>query len=75
MTDRLARKPSWLKVKLPKGRVFKDVQNLVKDNALVTVCEPSTTTFSIFSNVDISLSSLYFNLIICFVLVDMVILL
>lgn len=39
MTDRLARKPSWLKVKLPKGRVFKDVQNLVKDNALVTVCE------------------------------------
>ncbi|MBQ8517620.1 MAG: lipoyl synthase [Akkermansia sp.] len=39
MTDKPARKPSWLKVKLPKGRVFKDVQNLVKDNALVTVCE------------------------------------
>lgn len=39
MTDKPARKPSWLKVKLPKGRVFKDVQNLVMDNALVTVCE------------------------------------
>lgn len=39
MTDKPARKPSWLKVKLPKGRVFKDVQNLMKDNALVTVCE------------------------------------
>ena len=34
-----ARKPSWLKVKLPKGRVFKDVQHLIKDNGLVTVCE------------------------------------
>ena len=33
------RKPSWLKVKLPKGKVFKEVQNLVKDNALTTVCE------------------------------------
>ena len=34
-----ARKPAWLKVKLPKGRVLKDVQHLVKDNGLVTVCE------------------------------------
>ena len=34
-----ARKPSWLKVKLPKGRVFKEVQHLIKDNGLVTVCE------------------------------------
>ena len=33
------RKPSWLKVKLPKGRVFKEVQHLIKDNGLVTVCE------------------------------------
>lgn len=39
MSDIHAHKPSWLKVKLPKGRLFKDVQNLVKDNALVTVCE------------------------------------
>ena len=39
MTEPAAHKPSWLKVKLPKGRVFKDVQNLVKNNELVTVCE------------------------------------
>lgn len=39
MTDEHTRKPSWLKVKLPKGQVFKDVQKLVKGNSLVTVCE------------------------------------
>lgn len=39
MTDERARKPSWLKVKLPKGQAFKDVNNLVKGNSLVTVCE------------------------------------
>ena len=32
-------KPSWLKVKLPKGRAFHHVQELVKGNSLVTVCE------------------------------------
>ncbi len=32
-------KPAWLKVKLPKGRAFSEVQELVKGNALVTVCE------------------------------------
>lgn len=39
MSDEHTRKPSWLKVKLPKGQVFKDVQKLVKGNSLVTVCE------------------------------------
>lgn len=34
-----AHKPSWLKVKLPKGQAFRKVDHLVKDNALVTVCE------------------------------------
>ncbi len=40
MTDSVhAHKPSWLKVKLPKGHAFRQVDQLVKDNALVTVCE------------------------------------
>lgn len=40
MTDSAhAHKPSWLKVKLPKGHAFRQVDQLVKDNALVTVCE------------------------------------
>lgn len=39
MNEERTHKPSWLKVKLPKGRVYKDVSNLVKENALVTVCE------------------------------------
>lgn len=39
MSDEHTRKPSWLKVKLPKGQVFKEVQKLVKGNSLVTVCE------------------------------------
>lgn len=33
------RKPSWLKVKLPKGQQFKEVSKLVKGNDLTTVCE------------------------------------
>ena len=39
MADERARKPSWLKVKLPKGQAFKHVNELVKGNSLVTVCE------------------------------------
>ena len=39
MTEEPKHKPAWLKVKLPKGQVYKDVQRLVKGNALVTVCE------------------------------------
>lgn len=39
MTEDAKHKPSWLKVKLPKGQLYKDVQKLVKGNALVTVCE------------------------------------
>jgi len=37
--DDLRHKPAWLKVQLPKGKAFKEVQNLVKGNSLVTVCE------------------------------------
>ena len=32
-------KPDWLKVKLPKGRVFRNLQDLVRSKDLVTVCE------------------------------------
>ncbi len=32
-------KPDWLKVKLPKGHVFRDLQDLVRSKDLVTVCE------------------------------------
>ena len=39
MKDLPEHKPAWLKVKLPKGKVFSEVQELVKGNALVTVCE------------------------------------
>lgn len=39
MTQEHTHKPAWLKVKLPKGRAFHHVQELVKGNALVTVCE------------------------------------
>lgn len=39
MEDIRAHKPSWLKVKLPKGQAFRKVDHLVKDNSLVTVCE------------------------------------
>lgn len=39
MTDESNHKPAWLKVKLPKGRAFHHVQQLVKGNSLVTVCE------------------------------------
>ena len=34
-----ARKPEWLKVRLPGGSHFVDVKGLVKDNKLHTVCE------------------------------------
>ncbi len=33
------RKPSWLKVKLPKGSTFNEIKKIVKGNALTTVCE------------------------------------
>lgn len=39
MSNEFAHKPSWLKVKLPKGKVFQDVRKLVEGNSLVTVCE------------------------------------
>ena len=39
MTEEHTHKPAWLKVKLPKGRTYHHVHDLVKGNALVTVCE------------------------------------
>ena len=39
MTDDMKHKPSWLKVVVPKGAVFKGVNRLVRENGLVTVCE------------------------------------
>lgn len=39
MPNQREQKPSWLKVRLPKGQTFQHVRELVKGNALVTVCE------------------------------------
>ncbi len=35
------RKPSWIRVRLPGGEQFKQVQQIVKTNRLTTVCEES----------------------------------
>ncbi len=39
MSHPTERKPSWLKVKLPKGSTFNEIKKIVKGNALTTVCE------------------------------------
>lgn len=39
MSNQHERKPSWLKVKLPKGQTYKEIKKLVEGNALTTVCE------------------------------------
>lgn len=39
MKEQTLHKPEWLKVRLPKGRVFNRVQHLVQRQGLVTVCE------------------------------------
>ncbi len=39
MSQPIERKPSWLKVKLPKGSTFNEIKKIVKGNALTTVCE------------------------------------
>ncbi len=39
MSQAVERKPSWLKVKLPKGSTFNEIKKIVKGNALTTVCE------------------------------------
>ena len=39
MKELAQHKPEWLKVRLPKGRVFNRVQQLVQGQGLVTVCE------------------------------------
>ena len=57
------RKPNWLKVKLPTGKAYKDVKNLVKGHGLHTICESGhcpnigecwgegTATFMILGNI------------------------
>lgn len=57
------RRPEWLRVKLPYGKTFAEVRNLVTDNKLHTVCESArcpnmgecwgegTATFMILGNV------------------------
>ena len=57
------RKPSWLKVKLPTGKAYKQVRSLVKGNSLHTICESGhcpnigecwgegTATFMILGNI------------------------
>ena len=57
------RKPNWLKVKLPTGKVYKDVKNLIKGHSLHTICESGhcpnigecwgegTATFMILGNI------------------------
>jgi len=57
------RKPDWLKVKLPTGKVYKQVKSLVKGNSLHTICESGhcpnigecwgegTATFMILGNI------------------------
>ena len=57
------RKPSWLKVKLPTGKAYKDVKALVKGHGLHTICESGhcpnigecwgkgTATFMILGNI------------------------
>ena len=39
MVKQSLRKPNWLKVKLPTGKAYKDVKNLVKGHGLHTICE------------------------------------
>ena len=57
------RKPDWLKVKLPTGKVYKQVKTLVKEKSLHTICESGhcpnigecwgegTATFMILGNI------------------------
>jgi len=35
----MRRHPSWLKVRIPTGKEFKQVSKLIKENHLHTVCE------------------------------------
>ncbi|MBV8365059.1 MAG: lipoyl synthase, partial [Candidatus Eremiobacteraeota bacterium] len=35
----IARKPEWLKVKLPSGENYQKLRGIVKDRALHTVCQ------------------------------------
>ena len=58
-----AKKPKWLKVKLPTGEAYKKVRNLVSEHKLNTICESGncpnmgecwgagTATFMILGNV------------------------
>ena len=63
MVKQSLRKPNWLKVKLPAGKAYKDVKNLVKGHGLHTICESGhcpnigecwgegTATFMILGNI------------------------
>jgi lipoic acid synthetase len=63
MVKQSLRKPNWLKVKLPTGKAYKDVKNLVKGHGLHTICESGhcpnigecwgegTATFMILGNI------------------------
>ena len=35
----IQRKPDWIRVKAPGGKVYKETMSIVRDNNLVTVCE------------------------------------
>ena len=39
--------PTWLKVKMPNGKNYEHLKNLVKTNQLNTVCVPFTAKESI----------------------------
>jgi len=63
MNRKVKRKPSWLKVRLPQGKSYVDVRNLVDSKKLHTVCESArcpnmgecwnrrTATFMILGNI------------------------
>jgi len=63
MNSEVKRKPSWLKVRLPQGKSYVDVRNLVASQKLHTVCESArcpnvgecwnkrTATFMILGNI------------------------
>ena len=39
MSEVVARRPEWLKVRIPGGSNYKDLKTIMRDNALHTVCE------------------------------------
>ena len=39
--NEVMRKPDWIRVKAPVSPIYKETHKIVKENGLVTVCEPS----------------------------------